>query len=287
MPFFFSILVFSLLIYSCEQPQKTKPLPNTSEDLTFFQELNQHFILDPLPNHLSDSLIKLEGWKHSEGAIIYPLLPRTANQSGFLSSEYGDCSNLFLVRQKHASGGGGNYDILFTLHLETGTLIDQIIVGEESYLTSLRHQTVWVDCLDKYVFQVYGLDKIDSLSYEECLENEDEAACQHPVSKYFFVDSSWHFQAIKEHKITRGRLFPFLSNQFLKAYELNLYDKETLDLMSAEIYAQYGASFENAQLQAHFDLQKWYRPQDVENVEALFSSFERHNLELITSVKRN
>jgi len=278
-PFFYILLIFFL--YSCEQHQKTSPLPATIKNLTFFQDLNQHFIVNPLPNHLSDSLTKLEGWKHSEGTIIYPLLPRTSNLSGFLSGKYGVCDNLFLVRQNHASGGGGNYDILFTLDPETGALIDQTVVEEESYLTSLRHQTVWVDCLDKYVFHVYGLNKIDSLTYEECLENETEAVCQEPVSKYFFVDTSWHFQSVKEHKIARGRLFPFLSNQFLITYELRAYDKATLELMSAEIYAQYGYTFDTPKLKAYFSQQKWYRSQAVENVAALLSSFEQHNLELI------
>jgi hypothetical protein len=265
---------------SCEQ-EATSPLPEKLETLTFFQNLNQHFILDPLPNHLSDSLIKLEGWKYSEGAIIYPLLPKTVNLSGFLSSQYGNCDNLFLVRQSHASGRGGYYDILFTLHPETGALIDEIIVGEESYLTSLRYQTVWIDCLEQYVFHVYGMDKMDSLTYEECLDNETEAICQEPVSKYFLVGDNWYFQAIKEHEIAKGRLFPFLSNQFLEAYTLNSYDKETLELMSAEIFAQYGYIFDNTRFKAYFSEQKWYRPITVENIESLLSSFERYNLELI------
>lgn len=278
----FYILIV-LLLSSCKQQQEKSPPSEKVEALTFFQSLNQHFILDPLPNNLLDSLRTKKDWKQFGGSTVYPFLPKTANQSGFLSSAYGDCSNLFLLRQKHASGGGGHYDILFTLHPETGELMDQIIVGEESYLTSLRHQTIWVDLLDHYVFHVYGMEKIDSLTINQCLEINKEESCQHPVSKYFFVDDNWHFQSIKEHKISDGRRFPFLSNQFLEAYELNNYDKETLELMSAEIYAQYGYSFEDAELQAYFNQQKWYRPQTIENIEEVLSSFERHNWGLIQS----
>lgn len=278
----FYILIL-LFLYSCEQPQKKSPSADKIASLTFFQDLNQYFTLEPLPNNLLDSLRARKEWKQFGGATIYPILPKTGNQSGFLSSEYGDCSNLFLVRQKHTSGGGGHYDILFTLHPETGGLIDQIIVGEESYLTSLRHQTIWVDLLDNYAFHVSGMGKIDSLTIDQCLEINNELACQHPISRYFFVDNNWHFQPIKEHKISEGRLFPFLSNQFLEAYEFNNYDKETLKLMSAEIYAQYGYSFDDTELQAHFNQQKWYRAQALDNIKELLSSFERHNLELIQS----
>lgn len=276
-----NILLFILLLSGCKEQQETSPISVTIEKLTFFQSLDQHFIIESLPKQLSDSLRNLKGWKHSEAPTIYPLLPKTANQSGFLSSEYGDCSNLFLVRQKHASGGGGHYDILFTLNPETGELIDQITVGEESYLTSLRHQTVWVDHLDNYVFHVYGMGKIDRISLEKCLENEDETICQEPVSKYFLIDDNWHFQSLKEHKIAKGRWFPFLSNQFLEAYELKAYNKAKLALMSAEIYAQYGYSFEDSKLNTHFHQQEWYHPKEIENIEDSLSSFEQHNLELI------
>lgn len=272
-----------LLLSSCTQPQETNPLAKKVESLTFFQDLNQYFTLKPLPNNLLDSLRTRKKWQQFGGTTTYPILPKTGNQSGFLSSEYGNCSNLFLVRQKHASGGGGHYDILFTLHPETGELIDQIIVGEESYLTTLRHQTIWVAPLDNYVFHVYGMDKIDSLTVDQCLEINNELACQHPISRYFFVDDNWNFQPIKTHKISNGRRFPFLSNQFLEAYAFNNYDKETLQLMSAEIYAQYGYTFKDSELQAYFNQQKWYHAQTLENIEELFSSFERHNLELIQS----
>lgn len=281
MKLFPNILLFIFLLSGCKEHQETNSSPETLESLPYFQSLNQHFIVESLPKQLSDSLKNLKGWKQSEGATIYPLLAKTANQSGFLSSEYGDCSNLFLVRQKHALGGGGHYDILFTLDPETGKLIDQITVGEESYLTSLRHQTIWVDHLDNYVFHVYGVGKIDSLNLEECLENEDETICQEPISKYFLIDDNWHFQPLKEHKISKGRLFPFLSNQFLEAYELKSYDKARLELMSAEIYAQYGYSFEDSELKAHFNQQEWYHPRAIENVEELLSDFEQHNLNLI------
>ena len=140
---FLSILFLSFLLSSCEEHTET-PLPSetATTTLTFSQDLNQHFIVESLPNHLSDFLTNLEGWEYPDGAIIYPLLPKTENLSGFLSSEYGISDNLFLVRQSHAWGGGGHYDILFTLHPETGTLIDRTTIGEESYLTSLKYQTI-------------------------------------------------------------------------------------------------------------------------------------------------
>lgn len=277
---FLSICVF-IFFCSCYEQPSSNSLPKRANNLTFFENLNQHFVVEPLPHELLKSIKLPNNWTQFEGSIVYPMLPKTDNLLGFLSGEYGDASNLFLVRQGHAFGGGGHFDILFTLNPETEKLIDQIIIGEESYLTSLRYKTIWVNHLDKYVFHVYGRDKIDSLTVEKCLEEEREATCQQPVSKYIFVDDSWHFQTIKEHKIAKGRLFPFLSNQFLEAHELNSYTKEILELMSAEIYAQYGYSFEKSRLKTHFNQQKWYVPQKLENVDTLFSNFEKHNLEVI------
>ncbi|AXH98237.1 YARHG domain-containing protein [Sporosarcina sp. PTS2304] len=76
-------------------------------------------------------------------------------------------------------------------------------------------------------------------------------------------------------------ILPTSGDEYLKASDLANLSKSELRLARNEIYARYGYIFKSKELQAYFDSQNWYVPND--SYGGSLTDWEKHNVALIKS----
>lgn len=82
-----------------------------------------------------------------------------------------------------------------------------------------------------------------------------------------------------------GERFPETRTRELDAEEVGALSDEDLRYAINEMYARYGMTFRDKDLQAQFEPYKWYRPNDnwkPSQIERQFSSAEKHNWKLLS-----
>jgi hypothetical protein len=99
----------------------------------------------------------------------------------------------------------------------------------------------------------------------------------------YFVVCDAGFYDFEMDEVTNGRLYPQASKRILKISELNEINKEDLDIIRNEIFADHGYIFKTAKWENYFDLQNWYNPR-FDDVTDKLTIIEKINIENVLKV---
>lgn len=114
------------------------------------------------------------------------------------------------------------------------------------------------------------------------IENDDNGnTVKDTIDDYsYYVINSQGFHSASMSEPSKGRLYPQASVRVLTVPELKKMDKDELDIMRNEIFADHGYVFKTKKWKSYFESQSWYRPR-FDDVTNKLSVVERINVERI------
>lgn len=114
-------------------------------------------------------------------------------------------------------------------------------------------------------------------------DSEGEAEKVNETEYSYFVLNGQGFYSVEISKISKGRVYPKASAEIINLSELMEMNKEDLDIMRNEIFADHGYIFNTEKWKEYFNKQGWYKPCRYE-VSNKLTLIEKINIERILEV---
>lgn len=182
-----------------------------------------------------------------------------------------DVKDIYIIELGYPTGGTSAISAILTLTEDC--LIEKIEFLGSTTLDAFGGN---ICCYNLVMDSILEVEKCDLTFDEEGVEDN----CN--IESYYILNNKG-FQRVLIKGVSKNRNFPGVSYRIYNQEELKALDRNELDIMRNEIFADHGYIFKTEKWQEYFKEKDWYNPR-YEDVSDKLSVIEKINIENILKV---